>query len=88
MKQLQKLQNIVALSRKIANTDIVNSKSEYPSAIKFMSSDKIQNMGKLYIENTMTQRVLSKEFFIDKMPNNFVHIGLIKLILQMQKLLI
>lgn len=81
------LQNIVALSRKIANTDIVNSKSEYPSAIKFMSPDKIQNMGKLYIENTMTQRVLSKEFFIDKMPNNFVHIGLIKLILPNAKII-
>ena len=52
-----------------------------------MSPDKIQNMGKLYIENTMTQRVLSKEFFIDKMPNNFVHIGLIKLILPNAKII-
>ena len=38
-------------------------------------------MGEAYIQNTLDQRVTDKPYFIDKMPNNFIHIGLIHLIL-------
>ena len=44
-------------------------------------------MGAAYIKNTLDQRVTDKPYFIDKMPNNFVHIGLIHLILPNAKII-
>lgn len=81
------LQNIIALSRKIANKKDSSSKSEYPFALKNMKKSEFKKMGKAYIENTLDQRVTDKPYFIDKMPNNFVHIGLIHLILPNAKII-
>jgi tetratricopeptide (TPR) repeat protein len=81
------LQNIIALSRKIANKKNSSSKSEYPSALKDMKKSEFKKMGKAYIQNTLDQRVTDKPYFIDKMPNNFVHIGLIHLILPNAKII-
>ena len=44
-------------------------------------------MGEAYINNTLDQRNTSKPYFIDKMPNNFFHIGLIHLILPNAKII-
>jgi tetratricopeptide (TPR) repeat protein len=81
------LQNIIALSRKIANKKNSSSKSEYPSALKDMKKSEFKKMGEAYIQNTLDQRVTDKPYFIDKMPNNFVHIGLIHLILPNAKII-
>ena len=81
------LQNIIALSRKIANKKNSNSKSEYPSALERMKKSEFKEMGSAYIKNTLDQRVTDKPYFIDKMPNNFIHIGLIHLILPNAKVI-
>jgi hypothetical protein len=81
------LQNIIALSRKIANKKNSSSKSEYPSALKDMKKSEFKKMGEAYIQNTLDQRVTDKPYFIDKMPNNFLHIGLIHLILPNAKII-
>ena len=81
------LQNIIALSRKIANKKDTKSKSEYPSALSQIKKDEFKKMGEAYIQNTLDQRVTDKPYFIDKMPNNFVHIGLINLILPNAKII-
>ena len=44
-------------------------------------------MGEAYIQNTLDQKVTDKPYFIDKMPNNFIHIGLIHLILPNAKII-
>jgi len=81
------LQNIIALSRKIANKKNNSSKTEYPSALMNMKKSEFKKMGKAYLKNTLDQRVTDKPYFIDKMPNNFVHIGLIHLILPNAKII-
>ena len=81
------LQNIIALSRKIANKKNSQSKSEYPSSLAKTHKEEFQKMGAAYIKNTLDQRVTDKPYFIDKMPNNFVHIGLIYLILPNAKII-
>ena len=81
------LQNIIALSRKIANKKNSQSKSEYPSSLAKTDKEEFQKMGAAYIKNTLDQRVTDKPYFIDKMPNNFVHIGLIHLILPNAKII-
>ncbi len=41
----------------------------------------LEALGRRYIERTRIQRKTGRPFFIDKMPNNFAHTGLIHLIL-------
>jgi tetratricopeptide (TPR) repeat protein len=43
-------------------------------------------MGERYLQSTRVQRKLGRPFFIDKMPNNFAHVGLIHLILPNAKI--
>ncbi|MCR6659974.1 MAG: sulfotransferase [Asticcacaulis sp.] len=50
-------------------------------ALRRLSPDAARALGKRFLAETRTFRRLGKPFFIDKMPNNFWHIGLIHLIL-------
>ena len=55
--------------------------SAYPEALATLSAQQCRALGERYIEQTRIQRKTGKPFFIDKMPNNFLHIGLIRLAL-------
>jgi hypothetical protein len=46
-----------------------------------LSAQECRELGEQYIAQTRIQRKTDKPFFIDKMPNNFLHVGLIHLIL-------
>ena len=80
-------QNIIALSRKISKKRKASDVSEYPRALEEISKEDIKLMGDQYLNNTLDQRVTDKPYFIDKMPNNFIHIGLIHLILPNAKII-
>ena len=58
----------------------------YPYNLKSLSDDQCKQLGQLYIEQTSAYRQ-GAPFFIDKMPNNFIHIGLIKRILPNAKII-
>jgi hypothetical protein len=63
-----------------------NSAPRYPAALTELSSEQLQRLGRQYIDDTRIFRT-GKPFFIDKMPNNFRHIGLIHLILPNAKII-
>ena len=52
----------------------------YPRVLAQMSPAAFTQLGEKYIRDTRIYRT-DKPFFIDKMPNNFRHLGLIQLIL-------
>jgi predicted Zn-dependent protease len=58
-----------------------SGESPYPQSLANLSAAQCRALGEQYIEHTRVQRKTGKPFFIDKMPNNFQHIGLIRLIL-------
>ena len=78
----QELPNII----KIAGELNTNNKNNYPDVLKELDEYKLSNLGKNYIQETAWARD-SAPFFIDKMPNNFIHIGLIKTILPNAKII-
>jgi hypothetical protein len=51
-----------------------------------MSPDQLRELGEEYLERTRVHR-RGAPFFIDKMPNNFSHIGLIHLILPQARII-
>ena len=54
--------------------------SRYPEILHDLSGEQLAAFGAKFIEDTRVHRS-GAPFFIDKMPNNFRHIGLIQLIL-------
>lgn len=49
--------------------------------LEALAPQELRAMGEEYLERTHIQRKTDRPFFIDKMPNNWAHIGLIQLIL-------
>ncbi len=52
-----------------------------PEALRRLTAQDARALGARFLAETRTYRGLGRPFFIDKMPNNFWHIGLIQLIL-------
>tara|TARA_B100000900_G_scaffold415636_1_gene446364 strand:+ start:460 stop:2454 length:1995 start_codon:yes stop_codon:yes gene_type:complete len=78
------LPNIMNIARKLGNSS--KDGTGYPEIIENLSDDELSALGNLYIEETKFLRT-DKPYFIDKMPNNFSHVGLIKLILPNAKII-
>lgn len=55
--------------------------SSYLQHLLALSADARHALGQRYLDGTRIQRKTGRPRFIDKMPNNFAHIGLIHLIL-------
>ena len=52
----------------------------YPGTLRDLTAEDARRLGEAYLADTRAYRT-GRPFFIDKMPNNFRHIGLIHLIL-------
>lgn len=79
----QELPNIMGIGRQIKQ---INDSENYLNNLFKLSNDDIYKYGKMFIDDTRWART-NKRFFIDKMPNNFAHIGLIKMILPNAKII-
>jgi tetratricopeptide (TPR) repeat protein len=81
------LPNILALAAKLnGRQHPAEEAKNYPYVLAELSTEQLKSFGQAYIESTRIYRD-SAPFFIDKMPNNFRHIGLIKLILPNAKII-
>jgi len=58
----------------------------YPITIANLDADELKGLGSEYIERTRRHRG-DRPFFTDKNPNNFVHVGLLQLILPNAKII-
>ena len=75
------LPNVLALAHKLDGRRRVGEEARYPGNLGELTRDELAEFGNAYIQDTMIHRKAGTPFFIDKMPNNFRHIGLIHLIL-------
>lgn len=78
------LPNILALAHRLRGRKA--GEALYPGILHDLTADRLAKMGQDFIDNTRIHRQ-GAPFFIDKMPNNFRHIGLIKLILPNAKII-
>ena len=56
-------------------------RSVYPEATALLGEDELRELGAEYLRRTERHRELGRPRFTDKLPNNFVHIGFLSLIL-------
>jgi hypothetical protein len=80
------LPNILALSHRLREGKKISSKESYPHNLDALSVEQLTEFGNKYLDETKIHRQ-GAPFFIDKMPNNFRHIGLIHLILPNAKII-
>jgi tetratricopeptide (TPR) repeat protein len=78
------LPNILALAHRLRGRRV--GENRYPGVLGELSAEQLSKMGRDFIDNTRIHRA-GAPFFIDKMPNNFRHIGLIHLILPNAKII-
>ena len=72
------LPNVLALAHRLRGRKA--GQSRYPQVLHDLTPDQFTEFGRDFLANTRIHRQ-GAPFFIDKMPNNFRHIGLIHLIL-------
>lgn len=81
------LHNILNLAKRLRGKgDSLDSDPRYPANLAEIDESFFQKFGEQFIADTRTYRQTAP-YFIDKMPNNFFHIGLIKLILPNAKVI-
>jgi tetratricopeptide (TPR) repeat protein len=74
------LPDIPRLAAELVGRDGDHDDPRYPAILARMQPQEFQRLGEAYLADTRPYRA-GKPHFIDKMPNNFRHIGLIHLIL-------
>jgi hypothetical protein len=61
--------------------------SQYPEIVAELEPERFAELGEEYLARAQIQRKLGKAFFVDKMPNNFQHLGFLHLILPNAKVI-
>ena len=72
------LPDIITLAKELRSRATEDEAGVYDGVLARMSPAELEELGRQYLERTRIHRKTDKPFFIDKMPNNFLHIGLIQ----------
>ena len=72
------LPNIIALAHRLNGRRQVTEDAKYPKILAELSAKQLRRFADAYIKDTEFHRK-GAPHFVDKMPNNFMHIGLIHL---------
>jgi len=81
------LPDLISITRGLRRSAADVGAGTYHDALARLSGDELHALGEEYLARTRAHRKLGRPFFIDKMPNNFAHIGLIHLILPNAKII-
>jgi len=85
--QVEGTMELADIPRLVSTLDLHASGARYPDVLALPSADNYRAFGEGYIRDTRHYRVGNTPFFIDKMPNNFRHVGLIQLMLPNAKII-
>ncbi|MCW3837095.1 sulfotransferase [Sphingomonas canadensis] len=75
------LPDLPAIARKLGGRKRRGEETRYPEVLAGLDAAELRALGQEYLDLTRIQRKTDRPYFIDKLPNNFAHAGLIHLIL-------
>ncbi len=61
--------------------------SKYPEVLADLDADALRALGERYLKQTRIHRKTEAPYFIDKLPNNWAHVGLIQLMLPQARII-
>jgi len=82
----QELYDLTRIVQELQGTASEPHESRYPAVLAELGPAQIRSLGERYLAATRIYRK-GKPFFIDKMPNNFRHVGLIHLTMPNAKII-
>jgi tetratricopeptide (TPR) repeat protein len=80
------LPDIISIARRLSGKKKHDEPSLYPQVLAELKPGQLRELGEEYLDRTCVHRT-DRPYFIDKMPNNFSHIGMIHLILPKAKII-
>ena len=80
------LPNIIATAHRLDGRRLVTQEANYPGILAELNAKHFQKLADAYISDTAIHRKDAPRF-VDKMPNNFMHIGLIHLMFPSAKVI-
>ncbi len=83
----RELPDIQALAHRLSGRRMRSDPSRYPEVIAELDPAALRALGEEYLERVRVHRKTDRPYFIDKMPNNWGHVGLIHLILPNAKII-
>jgi tetratricopeptide (TPR) repeat protein len=81
------LPDVIGIVKELSGRSRRSEVSKYPEVLESLAPDELRALGERYLQQTRIQRKSGAPFFIDKMPNNWAHTGLIHLILPNAKII-
>ena len=75
------LPEVTSITRMLRGQGDEDSPMPYHEVLAGLDADALRALGERYLAHTRIQRKSPAPLFIDKMPNNFMHVGLIHLML-------
>jgi tetratricopeptide (TPR) repeat protein len=82
----QELPDLMSIAIRLSGRKHLDETSAYPGILADMSPAALRQLGEEYLERTRVHRS-GAPYFIDKLPNNFMHVGLLHLILPNAKVI-
>ncbi|MES2905085.1 MAG: sulfotransferase [Pseudomonadota bacterium] len=81
------LPDIPVIARRLGGRKSGGEPSTYPDCLVDLDGAALAELGREYLARAQVQRVTDRPLFIDKLPNNWAHAGLIRLILPQAKII-
>ena len=81
------LPELISMARELRNRSEAGDIGTYADVLAAMGPDALRELGERYLERTRIHRKTDRPFFIDKMPNNFLHLAMIHLALPNAKII-
>ena len=81
------LPDIIAMAKDLRDRAGSDEIGTYSAVLATLSASELRALGEQYLQRTRIYRKTDRRFFIDKMPNNFLHIGMIQSILPHAKII-
>lgn len=81
------LPEIISMAKALRSQGDSDEIVAYADVLATKSALELRKLGESYLERTRIYRKTHRPFFIDKMPNNFLHIGMIHLVLPNAKII-
>ncbi len=81
------LPDVIGIARRLGGRQRKSEASKYPEVLATLDEGQLRALGEQYLAQTRIQRKTGATRFIDKMPNNWAHVGLIHLMLPNAKII-
>jgi len=81
------LPNLLKIAMGLADRNAQQDDSRYPGTLASLPAEEFRRLGERYLAETRIHRHTDKPLFIDKMPNNCLHLGLIHLLFPNAKII-